>query len=317
MKKKISLFTNVESSAIISAVDIKDSIYEIPVDYENKGLTDVIIKKLQLHKDKVTDLTRWNKLIKILKNPETEVRIAVIGKYIKLQDSYKSIYEALNHAGYYNHAKLKIVKLDSEDITNESVITLLGDVDGVLIPGGFGERGVEGKIIAAKYARENKIPYFGICLGMQIMVIEYARNVLGFNNANSKEFDPDTEYPVVNLLEEQEYVDDKGGTMRLGAYQSVIVPNTRMFAAYKSDSLSERHRHRYEFNGKYRKEFESKGLIISCTTEGEKLVEAVEWPQHPFSIGVQFHPEFKSNPFDAHPIFRDFICASINKRGKV
>ncbi len=317
MKKKISLFTNVESSAIISAVDIKDSIYEIPVDYENKGLTDVIIKKLQLHKDKITDLTRWNKLIKILKNPETEVRIAVIGKYIKLQDSYKSIYEALNHAGYYNHAKLKIVKLDSEDITNESVTALLGDVDGILIPGGFGERGVEGKIVAAKYARENKIPYFGVCLGMQIMVIEYARNVLGFTNANSKEFDPDTEYPVVNLLEEQEYVDDKGGTMRLGSYQSVIVPNTRMYAAYKSDTLSERHRHRYEFNGKYRKEFENNGLIISCTTEGEKLVEAVEWPQHPFSIGVQFHPEFKSNPFDAHPIFRDFICASINKRGKV
>ncbi len=312
MRKKISLFTNVETPAVVAAVDIKHSIYEVPVDYEEKGLTEVLLKKLNLPVKK-GDLKKWTDLISLIKSPEHHVKIAVVGKYIKLQDSYKSVYAALFHASYHNKTKLEIIKIDSEDITAENVADLMKDVDGILIPGGFGERGVEGKIATAKYARENKIPYFGICLGMQIMVIEYARNVLGFTNANSKEFDPDTEYPVVSLLEEQEYIDVKGGTMRLGAYKSKIYPGTRMADAYKSDSLSERHRHRYEFNGKYKHEFEKNKLVISCTTGDGKLVESVEWPEHPFSIGVQFHPEFKSKPFSPHPIFRDFVKSCIKK----
>lgn len=311
MRKKLSLFTNVPEDSIIPAKNIKDSIYEIPVEYEKMGLTAALMKKLKVEY-KEGMLEKWNRLIHVIKNPQTEVKIAVIGKYIKLQDSYKSIYEALNHAAYYNHARLTVIKLDSEDLNDEMMEEKLEGADGILIPGGFGERGVCGKIAAAKYARENKLPYFGICLGMQIMVIEFARNVLGFEGANSKEFDPETEYPVIALLEEQEYIDAKGGTMRLGAYEGKITPETRLYTSYRCSKLSERHRHRYEFNNKYRKDFEENNLVISCTTLEGHLVEAVEWSEHPFGVGVQFHPEFKSNPFEAHPIFRDFIHAAIN-----
>jgi len=242
-----------------------------------------------------------------------EVRIAVVGKYIELQDAYKSIYEALSHGSFANSAKLKIIKIRSDEITEENVKETLKDMDGILVPGGFGDRGIHGKIVTAKFARENKIPYFGICLGMQIMVIEYARNILGFKDANSTEFENKTNHPVISLLEEQEGIDKKGGTMRLGANDSIIIENTKTYEAYKTEKISERHRHRYEFNNLYKQNFIDKGLIVSATTDDGTLVEAVEWKDHPFGVGVQFHPEFKSKPFNPHPLFREFIKASIKK----
>lgn len=312
MKKKISLFTNVEEEAVISAVDIKHSIYEVPLSFNEKGLTKVLLKKLNLH-NKNGSLNTWEKLIKIIKNPKYSSKIAVVGKYIELNDSYKSIYEALNHGAIENNTKLEIVKINSEELTLNSIKIMLKDIDGILIPGGFGERGIAGKLLAAKYARENKLPYFGICLGMQVMAIEYARSVLGFNKANSTEFDNQTPYPVISLLEEQEGIDYMGGTMRLGNYESTIFPNTLLYNAYKKTKLLERHRHRYEFNNNFKKEFIDKGLIISCVTDNT-LIEGIEWTHHPYGIGVQFHPEFKSKPFNAHPLFREFIKASIKKK---
>lgn len=309
MKKKISLFTNVEEEAVISAIDIKDSIYEVPLIYDDRGLTKVILNKLNLPEKKGT-LSTWDKLIKVVKNPKHHVNIAVVGKYIELQDSYKSIYEALNHGAIENNAKLKILKINSEEVNEKTVKEILKDVDGVLVPGGFGERGIEGKITAAQFARENKIPYFGICLGMHILTIEFARNILGFEKANSTEFNAQSPYPVISLLEEQQGIDYKGGTMRLGSYTSKVFPNTILHNAYKKNQIEERHRHRYEFNNNYKKDFTDNGLKISCTTD-DSLVEGVEWSNHPFGIGVQFHPEFKSKPFDAHPLFREFIRASI------
>ncbi len=312
MKKKISLFTNVEEDAVISAVDIKNSIYEVPILFNQKGLTKVLLKKLNLP-DKNDTLHTWNKLIKTIKNPKYETKIAVVGKYIELNDSYKSIYEALNHGAIQNNVKLEIIKINSENLTLTNLNSSLKDLNGILIPGGFGERGIEGKILAAKFARENKIPYFGICLGMQIMVIEFAKNVLGFTKANSTEFDSQTPYPVISLLEEQEGIDYMGGTMRLGSYESAVNTNTILYNAYKKVKIVERHRHRYEFNNNYKKNFVNNGLKISCVTD-DILIEGVEWNNHPFGIGVQFHPEFKSKPFRAHPLFREFIKASIKNK---
>jgi CTP synthase len=312
MKKKLSLFTSVEEEAVISAIDIKHSIYEVPVAYDERGLSKVILKKLHLP-DKKSSLAIWEKLVNNIKNPKHHSNIAIVGKYIELQDSYKSIYEALHHGGIENHAKLNLIKINSENINKHNVHEILKDADGILVPGGFGERGIEGKIIAACFARENKIPYFGICLGMQIMVIEFGRNILDFKDANSTEFDGQTPFPVISLLEEQEGVNAKGGTMRLGANNSKLFTNTIIHNAYKKSIISERHRHRYEFNNLYRKDYINKGLIISGVTEDDKLVETVEWSKHPFGIGVQFHPEFKSKPFNAHPLFREFIKASLKK----
>ncbi len=312
MKKKISLFTNVEEEAVISAVDITHSIYQVPISFNEKGLTLVLLKKLKLPV-KNGNLHIWEKLIKIIKNPKYYKKIAVVGKYIDLNDSYKSIYEALSHGAIENNTKLEIVKIKSEDLTSVNIKSLLKNINGILIPGGFGERGIEGKILAAKYARENKIPYFGICLGMQIMVIEYARNILQFAKANSTEFDSQTPYPVISLLEEQEGIDYMGGTMRLGNYKSKVFTNSLIHSAYKKAAILERHRHRYEFNNNYKKQFINNGLKISCITD-DILIEGVEWTNHPFGIGVQFHPEFKSKPFCAHPLFRDFIKASIKHK---
>ncbi|OHD10640.1 MAG: CTP synthase [Spirochaetes bacterium GWD1_27_9] len=313
MKKKVSLFTNVEEEAVVDAVNIKHSIYEVPLLYEERKLTDVILKKLRLTQTKV-DISIWEDLIHNIKNPQHEIRIAVVGKYIDLQDAYKSIYEALHHASIANNAKLHIKRILSDDMTEENIKANLEGVDGVLIPGGFGDRGIQGKILTAKYARENKIPYFGICLGMQIMVIEYARNILGFKGANSTEFETKTAYPVISLLEEQEGVDKKGGTMRLGANDSIVLKDTRMFDAYQKEKISERHRHRYEFNNLYKENFIDKGLVISATTDDGSLVESVEWNNHPFGVGVQFHPEFKSKPFSPHPLFKEFIKAAVKNQ---
>jgi len=318
MKRKIALFTNVEEDSVIEASTIKSSIYEIPLLYHNQGFTKLILKKLKLLNDNEElkiDLSIWEDLVYKIKNPKTKVRIAVVGKYVDLQDAYKSIYEALNHAAIANESKIEIVKIKSDHLTKENVSSMLSDIDGILVPGGFDERGIEGMIIAANFARENKIPYFGICLGMQIMVIEYARNVLGYKEANSTEFDATTPYPVISMLEEQIGVSAKGGTMRLGAIESRVFLNTHIYEAYKSEKISERHRHRYEFNNIYREEFKKNGLIIASITEEVDLIEAVEWPDHPFGVGVQFHPEFKSKPFSPSPIFVEFIKKSIlNKK---
>jgi CTP synthase len=316
MKKKISLFTNVEEEAVIDAVNIKHSIYEMPLLFNDRKMTEVILKKLRLE-EKGNDLSIWINLVNNIKNPKYHLKIAVVGKYIELQDAYKSVYEALYHGGYANSAKLDIVKIQSDEVNEDNIESYLSKMDGILIPGGFGDRGINGKILTAKYARENKIPYLGLCLGMQIMVIEYAKSILKFKDANSTEVESKTQYPVISLLEEQEGVDNKGGTMRLGANNSIILPDTRMFAAYQKDKISERHRHRYEFNNLYKNEFIEKGLIIASTTEDGSLVEGVEWPNHPFGVGVQFHPEFKSKPFSPHPLFRDFIKAVVDKKGNI
>ena len=311
MKKKISLFTNVEEEAVIDAINIKHSIYEVPLHFEERRLTDVILKKLKIESNE-RNIKIWEDLVASIKSPKHEVKIAVVGKYIELQDAYKSIYEALSHGGFANSAKLKIIKI-SDEINEENVTNYLKDVNGILVPGGFGDRGVDGKIVTVKYARINKIPYLGICLGMQVMVIEYARNVLGYKGANSTEFENKTNHPVISLLEEQEGVDKKGGTMRLGANDSLLIEGTKIFSAYNTEEISERHRHRYEFNNHYKNELIEKGLIVSATTDDGSLVEAVEWSDHPFGVGVQFHPEFKSKPFNPHPIFKEFIKSSIKK----
>jgi CTP synthase len=246
-----------------------------------------------------------------LRSPAKEVKIAVVGKYIALQDAYKSIYEALVHGGIANNARVNIVKIDSEDIEKGDLKKFFKGVHGVLIPGGFGSRGIEGKIKAVQYVRENKIPFFGICLGMQIATIEFARNVCGLKGANSTEFDKDTNYPVISLIEEQKTVEVKGASMRLGAYACVIEKGTKANDAYKSQKISERHRHRYEFNNQYRAQLEEKGFVISGRNPEQDLVEIVEIKDHPWYVGCQFHPEFKSKPDVAHPLFKSFIAAAL------
>lgn len=314
MKKKISLFTNVEEEAVIESATVSLSVYEIPTLYDEKGLTKILLKKLRLPYENVkTNLKIWYDLVDKIRNPKHTSKIAVVGKYIELQDAYKSIYEALNHGGHGNSTKLEIIKIQSDNINESNVSEILKGVDGILVPGGFGDRGIEGKLLSAKYARENKVPFFGICLGMQVMVIEYARNILGLKDANSTELESKTPYPVVSLLEEQEGVDNKGGTMRLGAYESTAIEGTKFHTAYNKTKISERHRHRYEFNNKFREDFEKARLIISCETEEDNLVEAVEWPDHPFGVGVQFHPEFKSKPIEPHPLFKMFIKSTLKK----
>ena len=251
-------------------------------------------------------------MIHRLKNPENEVRIAVVGKYISLPDAYKSIYEALIHGGIANNAKVVINKVDSENLDDEKkVIKHLGEVQGILVPGGFGTRGVEGKIRAVQYARENKIPFLGICLGMQIATIEFARHVCGMKNANSTEFAPDTEYPVISLLEEQRNISNMGGSMRLGSYACKIEKNSQSVKAYRKENISERHRHRYEFNNKYLKVMESKGMVFAGKNSEQGLVEIIEIKDHPWFVACQFHPEFKSKPEKAHPLFREFISSAL------
>lgn len=310
-REKIALFCNVDVEAVIEAIDVKH-IYEVPLALKNEGLDDLVLKKLNI---KLADkgIKSWEDgVLKRLRKPAREVKIAVVGKYIKLQDAYKSIYEALVHGGIANNAKINIVRIDSEEIeTMADAKKLFKGVHGVLVPGGFGSRGVEGKILAVKYLRENNIPFFGICLGMQIATIEFARHVCGMKNANSTEFDKNTEYPVISLLAEQHKVENLGASMRLGAYQCLLEKNTSAFDAYKSQKISERHRHRYEFNNTYRKQMQDAGLIISGTNPDRDLVEIVEMPKHPWFVGCQFHPEFKSKPDAAHPLFKGFVAAAL------
>ncbi|MDD3374120.1 MAG: CTP synthase [Candidatus Omnitrophica bacterium] len=312
-REKIALFCSVDREAVVEAVDVKN-IYEVPLCFKKEGLDDLILRKLNIKRPD-SDLKKWEDyVVKRLRNPSKEVKISVVGKYISLPDAYKSIYEALVHGGIANDARVVINRVDSEDIEKLGAKKYLQDSDGILIPGGFGTRGIEGKIKAVEYAREQGIPFFGICLGMQIASIEFARNVCGLKGANSTEFEKLTKYPVISLLEEQKKVKNMGATMRLGAYPCKLQKKTKSFQAYKKENISERHRHRYEFNDEYRKAFEKKGVIFSGINVKKKLVEILELKSHPWFVACQFHPEFKSKPDKAHPLFQSFVAASLAKK---
>jgi len=315
MRSKISLFCNVEERAVIAAKDIKHTIYEVPLNLRKGGLDDIVLEKCSLDK-READLFEWENMVKRIKSAGTKVNIAVAGKYTELQDAYKSIYEALVHGGIENDVKVNIEKVKVDNIKEDELEAIFTGIHGILIPGGFGERGIEGKVLTAKYARTKKIPLFGICLGMQIMVIEFARNVLGFTDAHSTEFDIGSQHPVISLMEEQNGVTNLGGTMRLGNQPAVLKEGTKIAQAYGTCRISERHRHRHEFTNKYRKIMEKNGLVLSSTSPDRTLVESIEYKNHPWGVGVQFHPEFKSKPVKAHVLFRDFIKESIRYRDK-
>jgi CTP synthase len=311
VKDKISLFCNVRKEAVIESPDM-ESIYQVPLVFKEQILDEIILSHFKLI-CRFSDLKEWKKMVvdRVL-NPKGKVTIAVIGKYIELQDAYKSIYEALIHAGIHNDVKVEIKRIDSESLDKGKLDKILEGVSGILVPGGFGYRGIEGKIKAIEFARKNKIPFLGICLGMQCAVIEFARNVCGLISANSTEF-KQTKYPVISLLEEQKKCKNLGGTMRLGAYPCKVKKNTLAAKVYGKILIQERHRHRYEFNNKYRKVFEKKGVIFSGVYPQKNLVEIIELKGHPYFIAVQFHPEFKSKPDKAHPLFRGFIRAALEK----
>lgn len=309
LKKKIALFCNVKPDAVIEAMDAS-SIYEVPLMMLQEGLDIIVLKKLQINGYAAPELTKWRAFLDKLKYPKTKVTIGLIGKYIELQDAYKSILESFVHAGAMNECKVKVVDVHSETITEDNVAEKLSKLDGLLVAPGFGNRGVEGKIIAVQYARENNLPFFGICLGMQMAVIEYARNILGWKDANSTEMVKDTTHPVIDLMEEQKDITNKGGTMRLGAYPCTIKEGTLAHQIYGATEISERHRHRWEFNNKYINDFEKAGLIPSGKNPASGLVEIVELPNHPFFIGVQYHPELKSTVENPQPIFVHFVKAA-------
>lgn len=314
LKEKISLFCNVSKDAVIDEVDVTNSVYEVPLELYSQKLDLMICEMLNLKCGSI-NLTKWKKMLDSLTNPKKTVTIGIVGKYVDHQDAYKSIFESLIHAGTYLNAKVEIKRFEADKIVKDnSVADAIKGCDGYLVPGGFGERGQMGKILTVKYAREKKIPFFGICLGMQVMAIEFARNVLGLKDANSTEMDLETPYPVISLLLEQKQVDKLGGTMRLGAYLCSLSPHTKAYKAYKKKIISERHRHRYEFNNKYKKQFEKNGMIFSGTLKDNTLCEIMELKNHPWMVGVQFHPEFKSKPLDPHPLFVAFIQAALKDK---
>ncbi len=312
IKRKLALFTNVDEESVFSAPDLK-TIYEMPLYLKKEKFDMVLAEHLKLEY-KEPDLSKWKKIVNTLSHLKSEVDIAIVGKYVQLKDAYKSISEAFIHSQIPNKTKVNLHWINSDEITEENVEEYLSKVNGILVPGGFGERGVEGKILTIKYARENRIPYFGICLGMQLAVIEFARHVAGLKEANSTEFDPETPYPVIDLMPEQKGINKKGGTMRLGAYKCVLKPGTKAYEIYGTDEIIERHRHRYEFNPEFRPLLEEKGLVVSGEYKAKKLPEIIELPEHPWFIGCQFHPEFKSKPFSPHPLFVSFVKASIEHR---
>jgi len=313
MKKKIALFCNVEENAVLEERDVSFSIYEVPVMLKNQGLDRLILKMLRL-KGRPCNLTRWENMLKRMKKCRKKIVVAVAGKYTILKDAYKSIWEALGHAGTANNVvtEIKYVDVEGKNLKDE-----LKEANAILVPGGFGERGIEGKIEVIRYARENGIPFLGLCLGMQCAVIEFARNVCGMKGANSTEFDPKTRYPVIDMMLEQKKLTQKGGTMRLGEYPCEIKKDSLAFRAYKKSLVFERHRHRYELNNEYRDILESKGLRITGECRGRRLVEIIELRNHPWFVAVQFHPEFKSRPNRPHPLFVDFIKAAKSKKGRV
>lgn len=307
---KIALFSNVSKEAVIEGKDVKGSIYEVPIKYSQAGLDKIVIKKLNIKNVTELRMDDWQEIVNITKNPEHIITIAVLGKYITLPDAYKSVYSAITHGAIANKGHVRIKKILSDDVTEEKVKMLLKGIDGLIIPGGFGERGVEGKIIALKYTRENNIPTFGLCLGMHCMVIEHAKNVCMLKDANSTEFDKNTKYPVISLLEEQKGIKELGGTMRLGSSETVLLEETKVYKIYNMKIISERHRHRYEFANKYKQIMESHGLQICGMSPEKGLVEIVSVKDHPWYIGVQYHPEFQSKPTNPHPLFKDFMKAA-------
>ncbi|MDH5407202.1 MAG: CTP synthase [Gammaproteobacteria bacterium] len=323
-KRKIALFTNVESRAVIEALDV-DSIYKIPMLLNEQHLDDIVVEKLKLNVPKA-DLSDWQSFISDLENPTGEATIAMVGKYMDLTEAYKSLSESLIHAGVHTRTKVKIAYIDSEQLEKNGT-ACLDNVDAILVPGGFGERGVEGKILAAKYARENKVPYLGICLGMQVAVIEYARHIAGLDNANTTEINDKTPHPVIALITEWVDADgnrevrsedsDLGGTMRLGGQVCKLKEGTLSRKLYGKDMITERHRHRYEFNNNYREQLQQAGLIIAGTSEDESLVEMIEVPDHPWFVACQFHPEFTSTPRDGHPLFSGFVQAARDKKDAI
>lgn len=313
MKEKIGLFCNVETQAVIEERDKEFSIYEVPLSLTENKLDELIVQKLGLTKARPLDLSEWHDMLHKLRNPNHEVCIGVVGKYIEYKDAYKSIYESLDHAGIANSTRILVRKIEAEELENNGPDAALAGLDGILVPGGFGYRGINGKVEAIRYAREKGIPFFGICLGLQCAVIEFARNVAKLDRANSTEIDPDCPHPVVCLLDAQQSITNMGGTMRLGSYPCALKAPSRAREAYGSDKIQERHRHRYEFNNDYRDTFEKLGMVFSGLSPDSKLVEIVEIPSHPWFLAVQFHPEFKSKPTQSHPLFNAFVAAALRK----
>ncbi|MCA9825917.1 MAG: CTP synthase [Dehalococcoidia bacterium] len=311
--EKIALFCDVQPKAVIP-METAQTIYEVPLLLEERGLGDFVMQRLGLEGER--DLADWREMVDRLKNPAGVTEVAIVGKYVELQDAYLSVRESLVHAGIAAGVEVDIRWIHAEDVENRSADALLAGVQGVVVPGGFGERGWEGKIAAARWAREHRVPYLGLCFGMQAMVTEFARNVAGFEGANSTEFDPESRYPVISLLEEQEGVTHKGGTMRLGGYPCTLVEGTQAYRSYGEPIVNERHRHRWEFNNRFREPLAAKGLIASGTSPDGALVEISEISNHPFMLGTQFHPELQSRPNRPHPLFRDFVLATIGKLEK-
>ncbi len=311
-REKIALFCNVPANAVIEEKDMDFSIYEVPLSLVDNEMDDLVINKLGLTA-KTLDMSPWTDLIHRLRNPKHEVSLAVVGKYAEHKDAYKSIYEAIDHAGIHHQCQIRVGRVQSSDIEREGCERLLSGYHGILVPGGFGERGVEGKVQAIRFARERGIPFFGICLGMQCAVIEYGRNVLGLEKAHSTEFDKNSPHPVICLLDEQRNVTQVGGTMRLGSQPARLMPDSAAAIAYGSEEIHERHRHRYEFNNDYRTRFEQGGMRFSGTSPDGKLCEVIELPNHPWFVAVQYHPEFKSKPLMAHPLFAGFVRAAIDR----
>lgn len=309
MKDKIALFCDIDKNAVIEAMDA-DTLYSVPLALQDQKLDEITCQHLKLNCHEA-DMTEWNELVDRVKNLSRKTRIALVGKYVELQDAYISVVEALRHAGYQFDSDIEVRWLNSELIDNENVAEKLADVDGILIPGGFGDRGVEGKIAATQYARENKVPFLGICLGMQLASVEYARNVLGLEGAHSAELNPETPYPVIDLLPEQKDIEDLGGTLRLGLYPCKLTKGSKAYAAYDGEVVYERHRHRFEFNNHYREQMEKAGFIFSGTSPDGRLVEIIELSDHPWFVASQFHPEFTSRPTRPQPLFRDFVEASL------
>ena len=314
MKDKLALFCNVDEGCIIQNLDA-ESLYEVPLMLEKEGLAEVVCRKLGIE-NRTPDMTEWLEMLGKERCMKKEVSIALVGKYVELHDAYLSIVESLHHGGIFNGADVNIQWINAEDVTAENATEILKDSDGILVPGGFGDRGLEGKITAIQYARENNVPFLGICLGMQCAVIEFARNVLGWKDAFTSEVNAETQYPVIDLMPEQKDVDNMGGTMRLGAYPCKLKKDSFAYNSYREDLIYERHRHRYEFNNEYRKQIIAAGMEITGLSPDDRLVEIVEIPKNDWFVGVQFHPEFKSRPNRPHPLFRDFVGAALQKKEK-
>ena len=312
-REKIALFCNVPVNCVIEEKDKDFSIYEVPLSLVENGLDQLIVDKLGLSAAKQLDISPWSDLLHNLRNPRHEISIAVVGKYAEHKDAYKSIYEAIDHAGIHHQTQIRVGRVQSSDIEREGAERLLAGYHGILVPGGFGERGIEGKVQAIRFARQKKIPFFGICLGMQCAVIDYGREIVGLQGAHSSEFDKNTPHPVICLLDEQRNVTDVGGTMRLGSQPASLLPGSIAAKAYGKDQIQERHRHRYEFNNFYRQQFVAAGLRFSGTSPDGQLVEVIELPDHPWFLAVQYHPEFKSKPLRAHPLFIGFVGAAVER----